>query len=142
MHKVKVTYCLRGPNQSWELIKERVPAIPSLCILNKDISHQFQTIYQGTSHTSPSKDTDVQHLEEHYRQAQIHVYTPGQHITNAVDKVKEFISDGYYTAYTKIIPKWIACRAPYECAMLQEWLATSDGMPSSNRATTGATSGS
>ncbi len=118
---VKVTYRPRGPNQSWDLMKERAPAIPTLRVLDEDMSRQFRTIYRGTSHTSPSKDADVQHLDEHYKQARIHVYTPGRLVTNTADKVKEFVSDGYYTAYTKTIPKWVARRAPYERNTSQVW---------------------
>ncbi|KAI1782399.1 hypothetical protein LXA43DRAFT_1104125 [Ganoderma leucocontextum] len=107
---------LKEGEEDWsaiDLVEERTvrdvkaSTIPTLHVFDEDMSRQFRMIYRGTSHTSPSKDADVCHLDKHYKQAKVHVYTLGRHITNAADKVKEFVSDGYYTAYTKIIPKWI-----------------------------------
>ncbi|TBU62392.1 hypothetical protein BD310DRAFT_1036622 [Dichomitus squalens] len=118
---IKVTYRPRGPNQSWELMKQRAPAIPTLRSLDDDISRQFRTIYRGTNHTTPDKEADIRLLDEHYNRAQLHMYTPGRRTTNTADKVKEFVSNGYYIAQTKIIPKWHARRAAYEHATSQTW---------------------
>ncbi|EJF56026.1 hypothetical protein DICSQDRAFT_72264 [Dichomitus squalens LYAD-421 SS1] len=118
---VKVTYRPRGPHQSWELMKQRAPAIPTLRVLDDDISRQFRTIYRGTTHTTPAKDADVRLLDEHYNSARLHIYTPGRRTTNTADKVREFVSNGFHIANTKIIPKWHTRRAAYERASSQIW---------------------
>ncbi|TBU26765.1 hypothetical protein BD311DRAFT_779457 [Dichomitus squalens] len=133
---VKVTYRPRGPHQSWELMKQRAPAIPTLRVLDDDISRQFRTIYRGTTHTTPAKDADVRLLDEHYNSARLHIYTPGRRTTNTADKVREFVSNGFHIANTKIIPKWHTRRAAYERASSQIWpenLRTPDGTRCSRR---------
>ncbi|KAI0368261.1 hypothetical protein BV20DRAFT_1054231 [Pilatotrama ljubarskyi] len=88
---VKVTYRPKGPNAFWELMKARAPAIPTLRSLDDYISSEFRTIYQGVSHTDPSKEQDVQHLYEFYRKAGIHDYQPGR---DTINDVKEVVSKG------------------------------------------------
>ncbi|TBU21646.1 hypothetical protein BD311DRAFT_782804 [Dichomitus squalens] len=111
----------RGQNQSWDLMKQRAPAIPTLRTLNDDISRQFRTIYRGMGHTTPAKEADIRLLDEHYNHARLHIYTPGRHTTNTADKAKEFVSHGFHVANTKIIPKWHTRRAAYERASSQIW---------------------
>lgn len=118
---VKVTYRPKGPNSSWELMKARAPAIPTLQSLDEDFERQFCTIYRGTSHTDPAKEADVAKLLEHYIKAKIHLYEPGRSISNSADTIKEFVSDGIQIANTKIIPKWVQRRAMYEHSTEEDW---------------------
>ncbi|KAI0630349.1 hypothetical protein C8Q77DRAFT_1219914 [Trametes polyzona] len=91
---VKVTYRPKGPNSTWGLMKARAPAIPTLRALDGHITDQFRTVYRGVSHTSPSKEADVQHLDEFYQKARVHEYNAGR---DAEDTVKEVVAEGYLT---------------------------------------------
>ncbi|KAI0744525.1 hypothetical protein C8Q76DRAFT_804787 [Earliella scabrosa] len=122
---VKVTYRPKGPNSSWDLMKARAPAIPTLRSLDEDFNHQFRTIYRGTGHTDPEKEKDVQKLTEHYAHAGLHTFQPGRTVTNSADTVKEFVSDGVQTAASKIVPKWVKKREIFERSSAQTWPASS-----------------
>ncbi|KAI0349259.1 hypothetical protein OH77DRAFT_1525815 [Trametes cingulata] len=132
---VKVTYRPRGPNASWQLMKARAPAIPTLRAIDEYLARQFRTIYRGTSHTSPSKEADVQHLYEFYREAGIHDYVPGR---DAVDDVKEVVSNGFQVASTTLLRKWLTRREVYDRTSSQIWwgsdLRDADVSPLTTRA--------
>ncbi|KAI0349173.1 hypothetical protein OH77DRAFT_1525873 [Trametes cingulata] len=100
---VKVTYRPKGPNASWQLMKARVPAIPR------------------PAHTSPSKEADVQRLYEFYKQAGIHDYVPGR---NAVDDIKEVVSNGFQVAGSTLLWRWLTRREVYNRTSSQTWEAS------------------
>ncbi|KAJ2991050.1 hypothetical protein NUW54_g8300 [Trametes sanguinea] len=115
---VKVTYRPKGPNASWDLMKARAPAIPTLRAIDEHLTRQFKTLHRGTSHTTPSKEADVRLLHEFYKTSKLHEYQPGR---EAVDAVKEVVSEGFQIAANRIIPKWLARRNVYVRSSEQDW---------------------
>ncbi|KAI0629150.1 hypothetical protein C8Q77DRAFT_1236530 [Trametes polyzona] len=115
---VKVTYRPKGPNSTWKLMKARAPAIPTLRALDRHVTDQFHTVYRGVSHTAPSKEADIQHLDEFYQNAKIHEYQAGR---DAEDSVKEVVNDGYLTVNTNIREKWVARRSNFPRSATQIW---------------------
>lgn len=119
--EVKVTYRPTGPNASWDLMKARAPAIPTLRSVDEDLNQQFRTIHRGTRHTDPAKEGDIQKLLDHYMRAKIHEYVPGRNVSGSAETVREFVSDGIQIANTKIVPKWVERRAVYEHSTEESW---------------------
>lgn len=129
---IKVTYRPRGPNSSWELMKARAPAIPTLRAIDQHLTRLFGTLYRGTRHTVPSKEADVQLLADFYANARVHVYVPGR---DAEDAVKEVVSEGINLASTTLIAKWLTRREVYMRSTTQRWPAEG---PASNPAVVSA----
>ncbi|KAI0634114.1 hypothetical protein C8Q77DRAFT_1056061 [Trametes polyzona] len=115
---VKVTYRPRGPNSSWNLMKKRAPAIPTLRAVDQHLTSQFRTMYRGIRHTIPAKEADVEKLRQFYSIAGIHEFRGPR---KATDGVREVVSDGFQVAANTLMPKWLTKRGVYDRGARQVW---------------------
>lgn len=95
----------------------RAPTIPTLRAVDAYLTDQFRTLYRGISHTDPSKEADVRHLEAFYTKAGIHEYRPGR---DAEDYVKEVVSEGF-NMVPRIMEKWLTKRQVFNRSSTQIW---------------------
>lgn len=84
---------MHGPYASWDYIKRISAAIPTLRKVKDHTEAEFNHFYRGKSHTSPEKEKDVARLQLSYKNSNIHVYTPGRHLTQA-RRAKDFLATG------------------------------------------------
>lgn len=87
------TFSVHGPYTTWEYIKRISASIPTLRKVKDHTEAEFNHFYRGKSHTSPQKEKDVARLQLSYKSSNIHVYTPGRHLTEA-RRAKDFLATG------------------------------------------------
>lgn len=87
------TFSVHGPYASWDYIKKISAAIPTLRKVKDHTEAEFNNFYRGKSHTSPQKEKDVKHLQQSYKNSDIHVYTAGRHLPKA-RRAKDFLATG------------------------------------------------
>ncbi|KAF9236815.1 hypothetical protein BU15DRAFT_88956 [Melanogaster broomeanus] len=67
----------------------------------KHLETQFRSLWRGVSHTDPSKERDVQRLEESYISSNVHSEEEGRTLRTKTDEVKDIVTSGAVTLGTK-----------------------------------------
>lgn len=62
--------------------------------IRKHMERQVSSIHRGKSHTEPSKEKDIQLLENSYRSSQVHNEQQGRTLRHRSDVVVDLISEG------------------------------------------------
>lgn len=98
---------VQGPNASWDLLKERSPAIPTLRAVSKHLERQVKPLWHGVSHVDPSKNNDINRLEDSYVSSKVHVAEPGRTERTRADIAKDIVTEGAIRLGTKgTIERW------------------------------------
>ncbi|KAH7921009.1 hypothetical protein BV22DRAFT_1132613 [Leucogyrophana mollusca] len=118
---IKVTHRTQGPNASWDLMKKISPVIPTFRAVRKHMESQIKTLRRGTSHTDPSKERDVDRLEDAYTASHVHVQTNGRQFKSKADEVVDVVSNGaLYLLTKKTLKKWWNNR-DFKRSMKEDW---------------------
>lgn len=117
--EVKVIHRPKGPGTSWDLLKKRSPAIPTLRMVDTYMNKQFPTIYRGIRHSTPKKEQDVALLHSHFTLSKIH-QIQGRKLA-AENKAKDALTDGFLEGVRATIPGWVERLAIYSRAEDQTW---------------------
>lgn len=118
---IKVTYRSEGPNVKWEYLKKLHPAIYVIRAVTEHIEREFGTKARGQSHTVPSKEKDVDLLQNSYQEAGYHKFSNGRKIARDKDKAKDYTTRGYTHLHTgKVMERWRGLRT-FERSRTERW---------------------
>lgn len=106
---IQITDRVQGPNASWDILKDRSPAIPTLHAVQKHLEHQIRSLCRGSSHSDLSHAKDVSRLKDAYISSNIHVEEQGRAVRTKTDIVQDIITHGAVGLATKnTIAQWWA----------------------------------
>jgi hypothetical protein len=106
------TFAAIGPNAEWEYIGKISASIPCQRKVKDHVERSINHYLRGKSHTSPSKESDIDVLHQNYHQSKVHDYKPGRRLDNNLKDVPaDYIRNGSdATRMKKSIDAWMLNR--------------------------------
>ncbi|KAG6834995.1 hypothetical protein H0H93_005717 [Arthromyces matolae] len=90
----KIVYCARGSNRSWEWLAMVTISIFALRDVIRKVQSEYNTPYNGTSHTSPCSKTDHANYSKYMKDHTLQSYTPTRPNNKYAIPARELIGVG------------------------------------------------
>lgn len=75
--------------------------------VRKHMEQQIRSLQRGKSHTNPSKEKDIERLEDSYQTSEVHSEQKGRKMRHASDIITDIVSQGANKLFTgKVIERW------------------------------------